>query len=149
MTEPKLLPCPFCGSEEIVFSGEFEGTLWILYCATCESEGSARDTRAEAIAAWNRRTPAVSREELDELLEDIRDREVSRMERDYEPSAMIGWFNRIIDEISDALPQESNASLITAIHEWRDRALALTDNDIFEVGWFREWVESLQQESKP
>lgn len=50
-----LLPCPMCGEEEpIVIS---EDRVWIE-CPDCPSkvEVGPFDVRAEAIAAWNRRT---------------------------------------------------------------------------------------------
>jgi len=56
--EPELKPCPFCGA-----SGAYLGILhqpthrvWCKRCGvTTEMVGEM--TRADAIAAWNRRTP--------------------------------------------------------------------------------------------
>lgn len=49
----KLKPCPHCGSSDIrVFS-----RCWVN-CRDCGAETEIHDTRAKAIAAWNRRTPA-------------------------------------------------------------------------------------------
>lgn len=58
MTEPKLLPCPWCGEAAEIID---HGSSYRVVCSTCWPPWG--DTRAEAIAAWNRRTPAVSREE--------------------------------------------------------------------------------------
>ncbi|WP_080654839.1 Lar family restriction alleviation protein [Bradyrhizobium japonicum] len=60
MTE--LLPCPFCGSEAIETSHpscDCCGKAWNgeVCCTKCEASVSHLDTSAEAIAAWNRRSP--------------------------------------------------------------------------------------------
>jgi len=53
----KLLPCPFCGGE----SDLWHNPPWSfgVICDACGCEITSPDnTRAGAIAAWNRRTPA-------------------------------------------------------------------------------------------
>lgn len=46
--------CPFCGSCEIAMSSNgFQSEFAV--CGQCGAEGPARDTVAEAIAAWNTR----------------------------------------------------------------------------------------------
>jgi Lar family restriction alleviation protein len=52
-----LLPCPFCGSPARVDEGT-RGYPCVL-CGTCgaSSDYASTDDEAEAIAAWNRRTP--------------------------------------------------------------------------------------------
>ena len=78
MTE-KLLPCPFCGSDnapgvydENEVEGLAEGDLrfvnkpyYSVVCSLhdqgCGAEGAYCKTPEEAIAAWNRRTPDVVR----------------------------------------------------------------------------------------
>lgn len=51
-----LLPCPFCGGEA------FERGFRRYECKNCGAEGPGAGTKAEAIAAWNRRPHApVSR----------------------------------------------------------------------------------------
>ena len=60
--ELKLLPCPFCGGTNLrVCTGEY------VHCPDCGTDGpfficmkGDEDHTAEAIAAWNRRTPSDS-----------------------------------------------------------------------------------------
>lgn len=58
MTE-NLLPCPFCGSEELRISGVM-GSYYVK-CQECGCEQNMADGFDKAIAAWNRRTPDVVR----------------------------------------------------------------------------------------
>jgi Lar family restriction alleviation protein len=57
--EEKLLPCPFCGSSVVqVFS---DAGWWRVGCCECNLRFSGRyglNSKDEAIAAWNRRSPA-------------------------------------------------------------------------------------------
>ncbi len=73
-----VAPCPFCGAgpagfiQNAGFSGLevldlFRGV--IVNCGTCGARGSYEVSAAEAVAAWNRRTPAP----------DPRDEEISRL----------------------------------------------------------------------
>lgn len=50
----ELLSCPFCGGAATVrgYSGLFWGR-----CGRCDTNGPPKTTEAEAIAAWNTRTP--------------------------------------------------------------------------------------------
>lgn len=51
----QLLPCPFCGGEA---SGEFfSQNAWSIFCDKCHASAAMCETKAEAIAAWNTRTP--------------------------------------------------------------------------------------------
>lgn len=48
-------PCPFCGSANVqVVDGFGRPARWVL-CRECEALGPKRDTRREAIEAWNER----------------------------------------------------------------------------------------------
>jgi len=81
---PALLPCPFCGkSGRMAFDRDGESCRVICanWCADddcCLGSGPWKDTQAEAIEAWNRRTaqPAegvpTNCDETDQLLRDLR-----------------------------------------------------------------------------
>jgi hypothetical protein len=70
MSEPELLPCPFCeplrqkliGHPKIVAYGDEAANPcvenWHGLCVACGAEGPKAQTPQGAIAAWNRRTPA-------------------------------------------------------------------------------------------
>ena len=51
----KLKPCPFCGSEAIVFDG-FPFNYYIK-CKTCGVQSDDRANRDSAAKVWNKRTP--------------------------------------------------------------------------------------------
>ena len=56
--EIELFPCPFCGGNSITVAfnpTEGEAGLYIVSCDECGVAGCFRDTRNEAVAAWNRR----------------------------------------------------------------------------------------------
>lgn len=61
--EPELLPCPFCGARAEV---EYNNGMawWEAVCegATCHAGIIGEVTAADAIAAWNRRTPTPESE---------------------------------------------------------------------------------------
>ena len=44
--------CPFCGSEEIGIS--LNRNAW-MSCCSCGADGPYKDTKRQAIQAWNRR----------------------------------------------------------------------------------------------
>ena len=48
----KLKPCPFCGMD----AGEvFDMGGFYVSCCECEAQGPCRETKEEAIKAWNYR----------------------------------------------------------------------------------------------
>lgn len=56
MSEVKLKPCPFCGSENIMLDKTKEDILHLAVCRNCVAQVSGF-TRDGAIRAWNRRKP--------------------------------------------------------------------------------------------
>ena len=68
MTSDKLKPCPFCGAGEGECHGQnLNHTYKVKYAVYCNHENGcpldgepcgAFETKAEAIAAWNRRADA-------------------------------------------------------------------------------------------
>lgn len=57
--EPELLDCPFCGHGAVLkqYERTFELGTWhyLVECSACTVAGEYMPTRADAIAAWNRR----------------------------------------------------------------------------------------------
>jgi Lar family restriction alleviation protein len=53
----ELLPCPFCGSDEVFVSQAVQGRSWVV-CENlhCSALGPMQPTPAKAAAAWNSRT---------------------------------------------------------------------------------------------
>jgi len=49
--EEEVKPCPFCGSDFV----EINRGGWWGECGNCGAEGPAKETREEALAAWNLR----------------------------------------------------------------------------------------------
>lgn len=71
-----MLPCPFCGSapseypQNTSIPAKAGGYTQIIWCENCGCEGPERQTDAEAIAAWNKRSNPeliASRERIAEL----------------------------------------------------------------------------------
>lgn len=52
-TLPELLPCPFCGSDDLVTKNEY----YAIECLQCCGEGPLGRGDAEARERWNRRVP--------------------------------------------------------------------------------------------
>ena len=62
----KLKPCPFCGGEAIIDG--CDETLWIVICKECNASIGYKETKEEAIEAWNRRIePTFTPDELDAI----------------------------------------------------------------------------------
>ena len=49
----KPLPCPFCGSKEIVFTRN-KTSAWMI-CVNCGGDGPAAGSEEKAIELWNKR----------------------------------------------------------------------------------------------
>lgn len=56
----KLKPCPFCGSEDLnVYSYQNYYSLpyrWEVACTQCEGRGPVKNTKKQAIDAWDKRS---------------------------------------------------------------------------------------------
>lgn len=52
--DDKLKPCPFCGGNNIIVSGEFAPEYWV-HCDDCKASAQCRTTRSQAIEDWNTR----------------------------------------------------------------------------------------------
>lgn len=66
-----LEACPFCGSDQTFIAPDrkFNDTTWEVGCKACFCH-VGRDLEADAIAAWNRRTPANG-EQVERVARDI------------------------------------------------------------------------------
>lgn len=60
----KLKPCPFCGGKAIIDG--CDDTLWITICKKCNASIGYKETKQDAIDAWNRRIePTFTPDEID------------------------------------------------------------------------------------
>ena len=80
----KLKPCPFCGGEAIIDG--CDETLWIVICKECNASIGYKETKEEAIEAWNKRIePTFTPDELDAIRRNVSDwraeRELSKIEQ--------------------------------------------------------------------
>lgn len=58
----ELKPCPFCGGEaQILVQTMFDDVFFGAKCNNCGAEAAAKNTEAEAIAAWNTRAEQTCR----------------------------------------------------------------------------------------
>lgn len=55
MSDKELKPCPFCGTELCEIARSLTEYPYAVRCGWCHTEGPERPTKAEAIAAWNKR----------------------------------------------------------------------------------------------
>lgn len=53
--EPELLTCPFCHKEKYMEVLERNNGKFCVRCLPCRARGSEKDTKQEAISAWNSR----------------------------------------------------------------------------------------------
>jgi len=53
MNKDKLLPCPFCGGEDIAIIGSED--IYFLYCRNCCAGAHTDTTKEDAINRWNTR----------------------------------------------------------------------------------------------
>lgn len=61
MKELKLLPCPFCGSENIIIKESENGVDEKVWCIRCQANIPRwKGKREELIKAWNTRTNRIS-----------------------------------------------------------------------------------------
>ena len=59
-----LLPCPFCGSIDVVVNHTVQGSCWVVCeTAACGAIGPTKLTPAEAASAWNTRLLVVGGDE--------------------------------------------------------------------------------------
>lgn len=66
----ELKPCPFCGSENVIFVNGLIGPGMWVSCNDCAAIGPTCQTKEEAESAWNRRyEPPNEPLTLDELRE--------------------------------------------------------------------------------
>ena len=69
-----LLPCPFCGGADVYLAPDETGSggQWVppihVGCKACQLDLVAGDDRTEAVAAWNRRAPPLSRAQAAEAI---------------------------------------------------------------------------------
>ena len=67
----KLKPCPFCGGEAIIDG--CDDTLWIVICKECNASIGYKETKEEAIEAWNKRIePTFTPDEIDIIVRYMR-----------------------------------------------------------------------------
>lgn len=53
-----LMPCPFCGSNELVATKEYENVctgLWMVKCISCGVKKGYAEEKEDAIKEWNKR----------------------------------------------------------------------------------------------
>lgn len=66
----ELKPCPFCGSENVIFVNSSVGFGMWVSCNDCETVGPTCQTKEEAERAWNHRYELPNEPlTLDELLQ--------------------------------------------------------------------------------
>jgi len=61
----KLLPCPFCGTENVELYRPVLSSAWAVHCDDCGFKGRTGYNVPDAITAWNTRAPADLRSALE------------------------------------------------------------------------------------
>ena len=56
------LPCPFCNSKASMV-GAYKS--WVVNCTECDAYSPSMGSKAESVAAWNRRAPAPTEPAVD------------------------------------------------------------------------------------
>jgi Lar family restriction alleviation protein len=112
----QLLPCPFCGSDDVELSTGFvgdghtvENSRRYVECIKCAATSEFGKTDDEAAAAWNRRTPPANASS--------------------DPQAVIERGNARVRNALEALREALNPPLILA-----------TDDATHIAEWYRERV---------
>jgi hypothetical protein len=93
LSREKLEPCPLCRSEKV---GSLTTSLaaWMVDCSECGCS-IARETEAEAIAAWNRRAEGPAGLRREGVREEIAQAEQALV-ADAEPPLRLHWGSRHI-----------------------------------------------------
>lgn len=101
----QLKACPFCGGKASLFEREFTdheadyGNAYV-WCETCLAENPYCQNAAEAIAAWNTRTPDGV---IAELVEAVRRyREARRVQSQWDDRDTTKAFDRMLYEVEAA-----------------------------------------------
>lgn len=50
-----ILPCPFCGGEDVGFDNTINPQSVCVWCTSCGARGGEAGTNEDAVAQWNRR----------------------------------------------------------------------------------------------
>lgn len=67
-----LLPCPFCGETEGVYSEQTHPNCGVAWCSKCNAT-HACNTEAEVIRRWNRRAAIAAMPDHFALIRELRD----------------------------------------------------------------------------
>jgi len=109
----ELLPCPFCGGDADFGTRPNERAWWSLHCSECTAYRCG-PTKAEAIAAWNTRTPRLGETGDDDvvgvLLDPIAVHVNMLAGRIAKPSAAAIW-HIYREELLTAVPDDMRAAL--------------------------------------
>ena len=68
MNEIELKPCPFCGSDDVVFGAALEDWYYVE-CWDCSAKVESCNGMEDAVAGWNAR--AIDRDELLKIADEL------------------------------------------------------------------------------